>query len=63
MKTITVDIDSTGKVKIDAIGFTGNACEKATAALQSALGTVKSVQRKPGYSVQTKHNQQQKAGQ
>lgn len=59
MKTILVDISPEGEVKIDAIGFTGNACEKATAALLAALGKAKSVQRKPEATQHTHSNQQQ----
>lgn len=38
MKSLEIIIGTTGEVKIDAIGFTGNACEKATAEMQKALG-------------------------
>lgn len=38
MKTITVEVTPDGQVKIEATGFVGNACEKATAALEQALG-------------------------
>lgn len=38
MPTINVDISPEGDIKIDAIGFTGKACEEATRALEQALG-------------------------
>lgn len=46
MKSIEVIVHSDGKVKIDAIGFTGPDCEKATAFLEKALGKTKSRQKK-----------------
>jgi hypothetical protein len=61
MKTIIVEISTTGEVKIDAVGFTGNACEKATAAIEAALGKTVSRQRKPEATQHTVGNQQ-KAG-
>lgn len=39
MKTITVEVKEDGSVKIEAAGFTGSACEKATEAIEKALGT------------------------
>ncbi len=41
-KTIEVVVGTDGTVKIDAIGFTGPDCEKATAFLEKALGKTKS---------------------
>lgn len=60
-KEIIVDITPDGKVKIEAVGYSGNACEKATAAIEAALGVVKSRKRKPEY--QQKQVTGQKAGQ
>lgn len=37
-KTIEVVVAPDGTIKIDAIGFTGPDCEKATAFLEKALG-------------------------
>ena len=39
MKTITVVIDSQGGIKIEASGFSGRTCTKATFELEKALGT------------------------
>lgn len=50
MKTLTVDVSPEGEVTIEAAGFRGNACEKATAALEKALGMPGKRQRKPEYS-------------
>ncbi len=53
MKTIIVDVSPTGEVKIDAVGFKGNACQQATAAIERALGKVTSKQFKPEAHTQT----------
>lgn len=48
-KTIEVIVSTGGEIKIDAVGFKGADCEKATAFLENALGTVKGRQKKPEY--------------
>ncbi|NLF99784.1 MAG: DUF2997 domain-containing protein [Lentisphaerae bacterium] len=48
-KTIEVVVGTQGEIKIDAVGFKGADCEKATAFLEKALGTVKTRQKKPEY--------------
>lgn len=45
MPTINVDISPEGEVTIDAVGFTGRACEDATRALEQALGVQTSPRR------------------
>ena len=45
-KTIEVIVAPDGTLKIDAIGFSGSDCEKATAFLEKALGKTKSRQKK-----------------
>ena len=37
-RTIEVTVSSAGEIKIDAVGFKGMDCEKATAFLEKALG-------------------------
>ena len=49
MPTIDVLIDEQGNVSIDAIGFSGQSCEKMTAALEHALGKLKSRTKKREY--------------
>ena len=49
MKQIIVTIEDNGQVRIDALGFRGNACEKATAVIESALGKADKKGRKPEY--------------
>ena len=48
-KTIEVIVDAGGGIKIDAAGFKGADCEKATAFLEKALGQVKARQKKPEF--------------
>jgi hypothetical protein len=48
-KSIEVIVQPTGEVKIDAVGFKGADCEKATAFLEKALGQTTSKQKKPEY--------------
>ena len=48
-KTIEVIVNTDGGIKIDAVGFKGADCEKATAFLEKALGQVKGRQKKPEY--------------
>ena len=49
MKAIEVVVGPAGELKIEAVGFTGADCEKATAYLEQALGLVKARQKKPEY--------------
>jgi len=48
-KMITVIVNPAGEVQIDAIGFKGADCEKATAFLETALGVIKEHRKKPEY--------------
>ena len=61
MKQIIVEVDTDGTIKIDAVGFTGNACEKATQAIQQALSSAppKGGGRKPEYQQKTVQGQAQ----
>jgi len=49
MKMITVIVNPVGEVQIDAIGFKGADCEKATAFLEQALGTTLTHKKKADY--------------
>jgi hypothetical protein len=55
---ITVGLD--GVAKVDAVGFEGKACERATRNVLDALGSDQNVRRKPEYHKEAK--QQQSAG-
>jgi hypothetical protein len=52
MKSITVEVSPEGEVKIEAAGFRGNSCEKATAALEQAMGLPGKRKHKPEYHAQ-----------
>jgi predicted enzyme related to lactoylglutathione lyase len=61
-KSIEVLIPPDGKVQMEALGFTGADCEKATRFLEQALGWQASQKKKPEYyranSVKAKRRQQ-----
>jgi hypothetical protein len=57
-KTIEVIVMPDGQLKIDAVGFKGADCEKATAFLENALGQVRGKQKKPEYYRQVQRQQQ-----
>lgn len=59
-KQVIIQVSPDGEVKIDAVGFKGNACEKATAALIKAMGQVTKSAKKPEFFAQ--QTQEQKAG-
>ncbi len=60
MKQIVINIAETGELTIEAVGYKGSACEKATKAMEQALGTPGKRSKKPEY-YQT-NTQTQKAG-
>jgi Protein of unknown function (DUF2997) len=62
-KTIQILIGPTGEVHIDAVGFKGPDCEKATEFLELALGTVKEKAGKPEYHQSNRTKAQQRIGQ
>ena len=57
-RTIEVVIGPAGELKIEAVGFTGADCEKATAYLEQALGVAKTRQKKPEFH-QCQHGKHQ----
>jgi hypothetical protein len=61
MKQILIEVSATGEVKIEAAGFKGQACEKATEAIEKALGVAGKRTRKPDYC--QGNTQTQKVGQ
>ena len=48
-RTIEVTVSPRGEILIDAMGFKGADCEKATRFLEEALGVVGAKQKKPEY--------------
>ncbi len=61
-RTIEVIVGTAGEIQIDAVGFTGADCEKATQFLEEALGTVGTKVKKPEYHQRTACKGQQKIG-
>lgn len=53
MKSVIVIITPDGEVQIDAVGFKGTACEKATAEIEKALGVPSTRKKKPEYHAQS----------
>jgi hypothetical protein len=61
-RAIEVVIAQSGEVKIDAVGFTGADCEKATRFLEQALGINPNRVHKPEFHQQARKTAQQKLG-
>jgi len=61
-KTIEIIIDTAGEIQIDAVGFKGPDCEKATAFLEQALGVVGRKVKKPEYHQRTNTMNRQRIG-
>ena len=61
-KSIEIIISPAGEVSIDAVGFKGADCEKATAYLEEALGVVANKSKKPEYTQHRDIKSQQKVG-
>jgi hypothetical protein len=61
-RTIELVISPTGDLKIDAVGFKGPDCEKATAFLEKALGQIRKRERKPEYSTRNRIASNQQVG-
>jgi hypothetical protein len=60
---IEVVVSSAGDILIDAIGFKGADCEKATRFLEEALGVCRKRQRKPDYHQNVTQPSKQRIGQ
>ena len=61
-KTIEIIIGTTGEIQIDAVGFKGPDCERATAFLEEALGVVGKKIKKPEYHQHSTRVSQQRIG-
>ena len=61
-RTIEIIIGTTGEIQIDAVGFKGPDCEKATKFLEEALGVVGKKIKKPEYHQHDTRTNQQKLG-
>ena len=63
-KRIEILVKPDGKVKIEAIGYSGPACEEATKMIEDALGVVEDREHKPEYwqsTTRTETGQQTRA--
>jgi hypothetical protein len=61
-RTIEIIIQPTGEIQIDAVGFKGPDCEKATQFLEAALGVVGKKIKKPEYHQRSTRTNQQRVG-
>lgn len=53
-KSIDIIVSPNGDISIESTGFKGKGCEKATLAIEAALGTVTNRKKKPEYhSIET----------
>ncbi len=48
-QTIEIIVQPSGEIQIDAVGFKGSDCDRATRFLEEALGQVSIRERKPEY--------------
>jgi len=61
-RIIEVVIGPDGSLKIEAVGFQGMGCEKATAFLEKALGRISGRNKKSEYYQREELKRQQKVG-
>jgi hypothetical protein len=61
-RQIEVVVSRTGEIEIDAVGFKGADCEKATAFLETALGKAGKKVKKPEYYASARTSSKQKVG-
>lgn len=61
-RSIEVIVNVDGSLVVDAIGFKGPDCEKATRFLEEALGRIANKQRKPAYNERNQTHRQQRVG-
>ena len=61
-RSIEVIVNADGSLVVDAVGFKGPDCEKATRFLEEALGRIATKQRKPAYNERNQTHRQQRVG-
>ena len=61
-RSIDVIVNMDGTLFIDAVGFKGAACDKATRFLEEALGQIASKQHKPAYNERNRTQTEQRVG-
>lgn len=62
MKAVEILINTSGQITINATGFSGTECEKATAFLEQVLGEITARQRKPEWHQRNRRTTQQRIG-
>lgn len=62
MKSITIQIDPDGKVKLEGVGFHGKECDEKMAAFERELGSVTKRVNSPTYHQPVSNAAKQKAG-
>ena len=61
-KTIEITVSPIGDISIEAVGFQGADCEKATRFLEEALGQINKRERKPEFQQSVRRSRQQQVG-
>ena len=61
-RAIEIIVSPMGDISIDAVGFKGPDCERATRFLEEALGVVGKKVKKPEYHQRSTRSNQQKLG-
>ncbi len=61
-RTIEIIVSPIGYITIDAVGFKGSDCERATQFLEEALGVVNQKQKKPEFHQHNVKTNQQRIG-
>ena len=61
-KTIEIQVTPEGSIRIEAVGFQGTDCEKATRFLEEALGNIQQREKKPEFHSTTRRTNQQTQG-
>lgn len=61
-RSIEVIVGTSGEIQIDAVGFKGPDCERATKFLEEALGTVGTKVKKPEFHQHSSTSNHQRIG-
>ena len=61
-KSIEIVVSPIGDIQIEAVGFQGTDCTKATQFLEEALGNIQQREKKPEFHATTRRTNQQTQG-
>lgn len=61
-KSIEIVIGPTGDIRVEALGFQGPDCEKATRFIEQALGNIQHRHKKPEFHSAARRTRQQEVG-